>query len=290
MYISLHRARLLADRHGRDLGREARNYADPNKFMIVTTDRPFPFAVVRETGETIDRFQSLAVAIRARDLLNEKRAIVNPHARIGLKVEEMNCDRASAASTNSRVTDGASEHLSSSREQTMLETTNDQGPERTARRVRTMFRQPLAALAGALVLAATAFGGIAVANSGPVAGNWARPLLPGNPPIYYCIGFPFGGTPAGYPTGEVVAHTNVLQNDTRVHVTLVKGLPDTQYVVSIACQRVIGTFTTNDQGNGATNIVTPGVTTGMFGDPHWFVDVRVNNSWDDYRVAGPFGG
>jgi hypothetical protein len=289
MYISPHRARLLAARQGRVLGREARKYADPNKFMIVTTDRPFPFAVVRETGETIDRFQSLAVAIRARDLLNEKRAIVNPHARIGLKVDEMNCDRASAPSSTSRVTSGARKHLSSSQDETMLETSNNQGPALSSRRVRAMFRPPLAALAGALVLAATAFGGIAVANSGPV-GSWARPLLPGNPPIYYCIGFPFGGTPAGYPTGVVVAHTNVVQNDTRVHVTLVKGLPDTQYVVSIACQRVIGTFTTNDQGNGATNIVTPGVTTGMFGDPHWFVDVRVNNSWDDYRVAGPFGG
>ena len=66
------------------------------------------------------------------------------------------------------------------------------------------------------------------------------------------------------------------------------GLPDTQYVVSIALQRAIGTFTTNDAGNGATNIDAPGVTTGLFGDPNWFVDVRVNNTWDDYRVAGPF--
>ena len=100
---------------------------------------------------------------------------------------------------------------------------------------------------------------------------------------------PFGGTPVGYPTGEVVAHTNVVQNDTRVHVTLLNGLPDTQYVVSIACQRAIGSFNTNDQGNGATNIDAPGVTTGLFGDPNWFVDVRVTNTWDDYRVAGPFG-
>ena len=69
---------------------------------------------------------------------------------------------------------------------------------------------------------------------------------PGAPPIEYCIGFPFGGTPAGYPTGEVVAHTNVVQNDTRVHVTILNGLPDTQYVVSIACQRAIGSFNTND--------------------------------------------
>ena len=76
-------------------------------------------------------------------------------------------------------------------------------------------------------------------KSGPAA-------LPGTPPIYYCIGFPFGGTPVGYPTGEVVAHTNVVQNDTRVHVTLLNGLPDTQYVVSIACQRAIGSFNTND--------------------------------------------
>ena len=99
-------------------------------------------------------------------------------------------------------------------------------------------------------------------QSGPVAENGALPLLPGTPPIYYCVGFPFGGTPAGYPTGEVVAHTNVVQNDTRVHVTLLNGLPDTQYVVSIACQRAIGTFTTNGAGNGATNIDAPGVTSG----------------------------
>jgi hypothetical protein len=90
MHISPHKAHLLAAQHARDLRREARKHADPNKFVIVNTDRPFPFAVVRETGETIDRFQSLAVAIRARDLLNEKRAIVNPHARISLKIEEMN--------------------------------------------------------------------------------------------------------------------------------------------------------------------------------------------------------
>ena len=144
-------------------------------------------------------------------------------------------------------------------------------------------------LAGALALAGTVFVGAAGASSGPVAENGALPLLPGTPPIYYCIGFPFGGTPVGYPTGEVVAHTNVVQNDTRVHVTILNGLPDTQYVVSIACQRAIGSFNTNDQGNGATNIDAPGVTTGLFGDPNWFVDVRVTNTWDDYRVAGPFG-
>ncbi len=151
-----------------------------------------------------------------------------------------------------------------------------------------MCRALVVGLFGALVLAGAVFGGVAGASSGPVAENGALPLLPGTPPIYYCIGFPFGGTPAGYPTGEVVAHTNVVQNDTRVHVTLLNGLPDTQYVVSIACQRAIGTFTTNDAGNGATNIDAPGVTTGLFGDPNWFVDVRVNNTWDDYRVAGPF--
>ncbi len=155
-------------------------------------------------------------------------------------------------------------------------------------RIRATFRAPLVALVGALVLAGTVFVGVAGASSGSVATNGALPLLAGTPPIYYCIGFPFGGTPAGYPTGEVVAHTNGVQNDTRVHVTFLNGLPDTQYVVSIACQKAIGTFTTNEQGNGATNIDAPGVTTGLFGDPSWFVDVRVNNTWDDYRVAGPF--
>lgn len=156
-------------------------------------------------------------------------------------------------------------------------------------RIRVTCRAALVALVRALVLAGTVFGGVAEASSGPAAENGALPLLPGTPPIYDCIGFPFGGTPASYPTGEVVAHTNPVQNDTRVHVTLLNGLPDTQYVVSIACQRAIGTFTTNDQGNGATNIDAQGVTTGPFGDSNWFVDVRVNNTWTDYRVAGPFG-
>jgi hypothetical protein len=32
----------------------------------------------------------------------------------------------------------------------------------------------------------------------------------------------------------------------------------------------------NDQGDGATNVDAPCVTTGLFGDPNWFVDVRVN--------------
>jgi hypothetical protein len=92
MRTSPHRTHLLADQHVRDLSREAHTHANANKFVIVNTDRPFRFAVERETGETIDRFQSLAVAIRARNLLNEKRAIVNPHAPISLKVEEMNGD------------------------------------------------------------------------------------------------------------------------------------------------------------------------------------------------------
>lgn len=170
----------------------------------------------------------------------------------------------------------------------MYQTDDYQGLGLSSGRVRAMCRALVVGFFWALVLAVTVFGGVAGASSGPVAENGALPLLPGTPPIYYCIGFPFGGTPAGYPTGEVVAHTNVVQNETRVHVTLLNGLPDTQYVVSIACQRAIGTFTTNGAGNGATNIDAPGVTTGLFGDPNWFVDVRVNNTWDDYRVAGPF--
>ena len=144
----------------------------------------------------------------------------------------------------------------------MYQTDDYQGLGLSSGRVRAMCRALVVGFFWALVLAVTVFGGVAGASSGPVAENGALPLLPGTPPIYYCIGFPFGGTPAGYPTGEVVAHTNVVQNETRVHVTLLNGLPDTQYVVSIACQRAIGTFTTNGAGNGATNIDAPGVTTG----------------------------
>ena len=92
MHTSHYRTHLVADQHINELGREARECTDPNRFVIVITDRPFRFAVERETGETIDRFQSLAVAIRARDLLNERRATVNPHALIGLRVQAINGD------------------------------------------------------------------------------------------------------------------------------------------------------------------------------------------------------
>ena len=80
-----------------------------------------------------------------------------------------------------------------------------------------------------------------------------------------------------------------MQNDTRVHVTLLNGVPDATYYVAIACQRFIGNLTTNDQGNGAANIDAQGVTSGPF-----YVDLGIGDgtqSWTtDYRIAGPFIG
>ena len=127
----------------------------------------------------------------------------------------------------------------------MSQTGDYQGLGLPSRRIRAMLRAAFVALAGALVLAGRMFVGAARASSGPVAEIGACRFAR-HPTDLLLHWLPFGGTPPGYPTGEVVAHTNVVQNDTRVHVTLLNGLPDTQYVVSIACQRAIGSFNTND--------------------------------------------
>jgi hypothetical protein len=93
----------------------------------------------------------------------------------------------------------------------------------------------------------------------------------------------------GTDSGVVVAHTNAVQNDTRVHVTLLDGVPNSTYYVAIACQRYIGTLTTNGQGTGTANIDAPGVTNGSF-----YVDLGIGDGTQDgttdYRIAGPFIG
>lgn len=145
-----------------------------------------------------------------------------------------------------------------------------------------MFRRKLlAVLVGVAASAGTSFVGVAMASSGQNAGNGIAPLLTGPGVLASECTTPSGGVPGGF----VVAHTNLQENATLVHVTLLGGLPDTTYVVSIACQREIGLFTTNNHGYGATNIEAPGATTGTYE-----VDVRVNGSFVDYREAGPFIG
>jgi hypothetical protein len=79
-----------------------------------------------------------------------------------------------------------------------------------------MFRAALVALVEALVLAETVFGGAAGASSGPAAENVALPPLPGTPTDLQLHWLSFWRHSCGYPTGEVVAHTNAVQNDTRV--------------------------------------------------------------------------
>ena len=121
--------------------------------------------------------------------------------------------------------------------------------------------------------------GVAVADSGQDADNGSAPLLAGTT---HCT----DGIP-GTDSGVVVAHTNILQDDTRVHVTLLNGQPNQTYYVAIACQRYIGTLTTNNEGNGTANIDAPGVTSGAF-----YVDLGIGDGSQDgtmdYRIAGPF--
>lgn len=136
-------------------------------------------------------------------------------------------------------------------------------------------------LTGVVAAGCLAVTGVAAANSGQDADNGSAPLLHGTT---HCI----SGT-AGTDSGVVVVHTNTLQNDTRVHVTLLGGLPNQTYYVAIACQGYIGSLTTNSQGNGAANIDAPGVTEGSF-----YVDLGVGDGSQsgtaDYRIAGPFIG
>jgi hypothetical protein len=133
---------------------------------------------------------------------------------------------------------------------------------------------------GVVTAGCLAVTGVAAADPGQDADNGSAPLLHGTT---HCT----NGIP-GTDSGVVVAHTNTLENDTRVHVTLLGGEPNQTYYVAIACQRYIGTLTTNSQGNGTANIDAPGVTVGTF-----YVDLGIGNggpSTVDYRIAGPFIG
>jgi hypothetical protein len=123
--------------------------------------------------------------------------------------------------------------------------------------------------------------GVAAANPGQGGGNGTAPLVHGT---VHCV----KGTP-GTSSGVVVVHTSAKRNDTRVHVTLLRGMPNSTYYVAIACQRFIGSLTTNRRGNGTANIDAPGATSFPF-----FVDLGVGDGSQagtaDYRIAGPFTG
>ncbi len=140
---------------------------------------------------------------------------------------------------------------------------------------RTLISVLAAAVCGAIPAA------VATASSGQDADNGNAPLLTGTT---HCT----NGVP-GTDSGVVVVHTNVIQNDTRVHVTLRNGVPNSTYYVAIACQRFIGSLTTNSQGTGTANIDAPGVTTGSF-----YIDLGIGDGTPagtaDYRIAGPFIG
>lgn len=144
-----------------------------------------------------------------------------------------------------------------------------------------MLKGRKAAVAALAAVASISFSGVAVAASGQDADNGNAPLLRGTA---HCV----NGVP-GTDSGVVVAHTNVIQNDTRVHVTLRDGVPDSTYYVAIACRRYIGSLTTNDQGIGTANIDAPGVEAGPF-----YVDLGIGGgtvfNTIDYRIAGPFIG
>lgn len=143
-----------------------------------------------------------------------------------------------------------------------------------------MLRRKRAILGSLTVAACISFSGIAAADASRNMGNGTAPLLHGT---VHCT----KGTP-GTNSGVVVVHTSARRNDTRVHVTLLKGVPNSTYYVAIACQRFIGSLTTNRRGNGAANIDAPGATSFPF-----FVDLGIGNGGPatvDYRIAGPFTG
>ena len=144
-----------------------------------------------------------------------------------------------------------------------------------------MFKRRKAVIGAFVAIACGSLSGVALADAGQDADNGTAPLLHGT---VHCV----NGVP-GTDSGIVVAHTNSVQNDTRVHVTLRSGVPDSTYYVAIACQRYIGTLTTNDQGNGAANVDAAGVTTGTF-----YIDLGIGDGSQagtaDYRIAGPFIG
>ena len=144
-----------------------------------------------------------------------------------------------------------------------------------------MLRRKNAVLGGFAAAVVICASGVAAADPGQGGGNGTAPLLHGT---VHCV----KGTP-GTSSGVVVVHTSAKRNDTRVHVTLLRGMPNSRYYVAIACQRFIGSLTTNRRGNGTANIDAPGATSFPF-----FVDLGVGDGSQagtaDYRIAGPFTG
>jgi len=144
-----------------------------------------------------------------------------------------------------------------------------------------MLRRKKAVVGGFAAGVVICLSGVAAANPGQGGGNGTAPLLHGT---VHCV----NGTP-GTNSGVVVVHTSAKRNDTRVHVTLLRGMPNSTYYVAIACQRFIGSLTTNRRGSGTATIDAPGTTSFPF-----FVDLGVGDGSQagtaDYRIAGPFTG
>ena len=144
-----------------------------------------------------------------------------------------------------------------------------------------MLRRRRIVLGGFAAAVAVSLSGVAAATPVQVGRNGTAPLLHGT---VHCV----KGT-TGTNSGVVVVHTSAKRNDTRVHVTLIKGMPNSTYYVAIACQRYIGSLTTNRRGYGTANIDAPGAT----GFP-FYVDLGVGDGSQaataDYRIAGPFNG
>jgi hypothetical protein len=144
-----------------------------------------------------------------------------------------------------------------------------------------MVRRRRAVLGGFGAAVAISLSGVAAADPGQGGGNGVAPLLHG---MAHCV----KGTP-GTNSGVVGVHTSAKRNDTRVHVTLLRGMPNSTYYVAIACQRFIGSLKTNRHGNGTANIDAPGAASFPF-----YVDLGVGNGSQagtaDYRIAGPFTG
>jgi hypothetical protein len=144
-----------------------------------------------------------------------------------------------------------------------------------------MFRPRKVVLGGFAAAVVISLSGVAAASPGQVGGNGTAPLLHGTA---HCV----KGT-AGTNSGVVVVHTSAKRNDTRVHVTLLRGMPNSTYYVAIACRRYIGSLKTNRRGNGTANIDARGTTSFPF-----YVDLGVGNGSQagtaDYRIAGPFAG
>jgi hypothetical protein len=144
-----------------------------------------------------------------------------------------------------------------------------------------MSRRRRAVVGGFAAAVVVCLSGVAAANPGQGGGNGTAPLLHGT---VHCV----KGT-SGTNSGVVVVHTSAKRNDTRVHVTLLRGMPNSTYYVAIACQRFIGSLRTNSRGNGTANIDAPATTSFPF-----FVDLGVGDGTQagtaDYRIAGPFNG